>query len=137
MVKIILNFTDKAFKADKAYRGIRKKVDKVLREHGVRGVLGITFTDGDMLRELNKRYRNKNKTTDVLSFNLGDEKNIMGDVYISIPAVKRQAKEYNVQVKDEALRLAVHGTLHVLGYTHKEMREKAIEDKLSIKEKGG
>ena len=83
--------------------------------------MGITFGDGALLRELNKKYRNKNKTTDVLSFNLGDKKNIMGDVYISVPAAKRQAKEYNISLKEELLRLAIHGTLHVLGYTHKEM----------------
>ncbi|OGC05904.1 rRNA maturation RNase YbeY [candidate division WOR-1 bacterium RIFOXYA2_FULL_36_21] len=121
MVRIFLNFTDKIFESDKAFRGINLKVGKILSEHKARGGMGITFGDGALLRELNKKYRNKNKTTDVLSFNLGDKKNIMGDVYISVPAAKRQAKEYNISLKEELLRLAIHGTLHVLGYTHKEM----------------
>lgn len=85
------------------------------------GSISITFCDDRFIRRINREYRNKDKATDVLSFNLGDNKNIMGDIYISVPTAKRQAKEYNVPLKDEILRLAIHGTFHVLGYTHKEM----------------
>ena len=102
---------------------IKTTIAKILKKHKAKGELSITFGDGRLLYKLNKKYRNKNKTTDVLSFNLGDAKKIMGDIYISIPRAKKQAKEYNVDLKDELIRLAAHGTLHVLGYTHKEMGE--------------
>jgi len=123
MMKIFLNNKGQKNSQEEKIAGeeIKKEILKVLKTHKTEGELSITFGDGELLRKINKKYRKKNKTTDVLSFNLGDEKKIMGDIYISIPAAKKQAKEYNVSLKDELLRLAEHGTLHVLGYTHKEM----------------
>ncbi len=102
---------------------IKKEVSKIISNKNIAGEIGITLGDSRLLRKINKTYRNKDKITDVLSFNLGDDKTIMGDVYISIGRAKEQARLYNVTLLDELIRLAVHGTLHVLGYTHKEMRE--------------
>lgn len=84
------------------------------------GEVSITFCSDKFMKKLNYKYRGKNKSTDVLSFNL-DDKKILGDIYISIPDARKQAKEYNVQLEDELKRLAVHGILHVLGFCHKEM----------------
>ncbi len=102
-------------------KAVGEKVKELLAKHKRSGSLGITFCDDQMMKILNTKYREKNTTTDVLSFEFGSSKEIMGDVYISIPTAKKQAREYNVSLKDEALRLAIHGTLHVLGYNHKEM----------------
>ncbi|MBI5701029.1 rRNA maturation RNase YbeY [Candidatus Saganbacteria bacterium] len=85
------------------------------------GELSITFCDDKYMKKINNRYRHKNESTDVLSFEFGDDKKIVGDIYISIPDALRQAKEYNVPIENELIRLAMHGALHVLGYTHKEM----------------
>ena len=101
-------------------KGIRNGVSKILKENKAEGKLDITLIDDRKMRSLNKRYRGKDKTTDVLSFAI-NEAGVLGDIYISLPQAKRQAKLYNVSIKDELVRLAVHGTLHVLGYTHKEM----------------
>ncbi len=99
---------------------IKKAVKKILKENKAEGELSIALIDDKKMRALNKKYRRKDKTTDVLSFTI-NEGGILGDIYISLPTAKKQAKVYNVPLKDELARLAVHGTLHALGYTHKEM----------------
>lgn len=99
---------------------IVKNVSAALRKDKAKGSLAINLINDDQMRKLNLKYRKKDKTTDVLSFNI-DEGGVLGDIYISLPTAKKQAKMYNVTLKDELVRLAVHGTLHVLGYTHKEM----------------
>lgn len=102
-------------------KAMRENTAKVLKENKVDGELSIALIDDKEMKSLNNKFRGKNKTTDVLSFEI-NEGGILGDIYISLPQAKRQAKAYNVPLRDELVRLAVHGTLHVLGYTHKEMR---------------
>jgi probable rRNA maturation factor len=80
----------------------------------------INLIDDKLMRRLNRKYRGIDKTTDVLSFEIGEE-GILGEVYISYPKAQRQAKEYNCSIGEELARLAGHGTLHLLGYKHKEM----------------
>jgi len=108
--------------AGKDASAIKKSVIDILKKQKMTGFLSIALIDDRKMKSLNKKYRGKDKTTDVLSFEINEE-GILGDIYISLPQAKRQAKLYNVSIKDELVRLAVHGTLHVLGYTHKEMTE--------------
>ena len=102
--------------------------------------LSIVLTDDETIRQLNKQWRNKDKPTDVLSFPI-DEKPIgykytlLGDVIISIPFAKRQAKEISFTEKEEILRLLAHGILHLLGYDHETSEEDAkimfdLQDKI-------
>jgi len=104
----------------KIKKAIIKNVSDTLHKDKAKGSLAINLINDNQMRKLNLKYRKKDKTTDVLSFEI-DEGGILGDIYISLPTAKKQAKMYNVTLKDELVRLAVHGTLHVLGYTHKEM----------------
>lgn len=83
--------------------------------------LNILFTDDTEIRELNREFRNKDKATDVLSFPSGEKlsgRSFLGELVISIPTAKRQAREFEVTLRDELLRLIVHGLLHLLGYDH-------------------
>lgn len=68
------------------------------------------------MRELNKKFRQKDKPTDVLSFNYDGK--LLGDVIISRETTRRNAARYGVSYGDEVKRLVIHGTLHVLGYDH-------------------
>lgn len=120
-MKIWLNWVFAKKKPVKLLLRIRKKVFGILKEHKAEGFISYTFSDGKLLYKLNKKFRGKNKTTDVLSFEFGEGGNILADVYISIPRAKDQAKKYNVSLENEIERLAMHGTLHVLGYSHREM----------------
>jgi probable rRNA maturation factor len=76
------------------------------------------------MRTLNRRYRGKDRTTDVLSFPLREGKfsrvqhHLLGDIVISVPAAARQARAAGEALPDEIDRLLVHGFLHLLGYDH-------------------
>jgi rRNA maturation RNase YbeY len=91
------------------------------------GEVCITFVGDEEMRELNSRYRNLHRTTDVLSFPQegGPAPNILGDIVISVETARRNALRYNESLKDEVLRLIVHGMLHLLGFDHKKAAERA------------
>lgn len=100
-------------------------------------VINIIVVNDKKIKELNNKYRNKNIETDVLSFALEEENDIiytdfrlLGDIYISINKVKGQAREYNHSVKREICYLTVHGVLHLLGYDHMNEEEKKEMRKL-------
>lgn len=82
-------------------------------------------SDGDM-RELNRRYRKLDRTTDVLSFaqrDVGDV-GILGDVVISYDTAVRNSQRFSVTVDSEIRRLVIHGILHLLGFDHAEKRQR-------------
>lgn len=83
--------------------------------------VNLIVTGDRTLRRLNREFRNKDKTTDVLSFVYPPlpESSLIGEVYISSDRTIIQAKEYGHSAKAELLRLTCHGVLHLLGYDHK------------------
>ena len=92
----------------------------------------LILTTDEEIKELNKTYRNKDKTTDVLSFPLEDIPGMpLGSIVISVDTAKRGAEEFGHSVEDEIKLLFIHGLLHLLGYDHEidngEMREKEKE----------
>ena len=93
----------------------------------------VIFFDDEEMHELNKKYRGIDRTTDVLSFALNDNKHIetevisLGDIFISIPKMKSQAIEYGHSEKRELSFLALHGLLHLLGYDHTLGKKEAEE----------
>lgn len=111
-------------------------------------ILNVIFIDDKVMHEMNKSFRGIDRTTDVLSFALNDNKrieteiNVLGDIYISIDKMKSQAIEYNHSEKRELSFLTVHGVLHLLGFDHmnesdeKKMfsLQKEILDELGIGE---
>lgn len=90
--------------------------------------VSVTFTDDDRIKELNKEYRHIDKSTDVLSFPLGENgeydinrdtgAKLLGDIVISIPHAEAQSKEYGHTLQREIGFLTVHSMLHLLGYDH-------------------
>jgi probable rRNA maturation factor len=94
----------------------------------VRGDVTLVLASDEAVRRLNKRYRGKDRATDVLSFGLGDGSRVgepFGDIVVSVDAARRQARQYGATTRQEIVRLAVHGTLHLCGYDHHERREAA------------
>ncbi len=73
------------------------------------------------IRELNRRYRKRSAATDVLSFSLR-ENGYLGEVVISAPTARRQARRYRHRVEEEVKLLLLHGVLHLLGYDHETDR---------------
>lgn len=83
-------------------------------------VISVILVDNDTIHELNKNFRNKDKPTDVLSFENTDDLSEIGDVFISLDKVTEQAKDLDHSFEYELVYLAVHGFLHCLGYDHIE-----------------
>ena len=94
----------------------------------------ISLVNDLYIKKLNKLYRGKNKPTDVLSFSAPKEvpslKDFLGDVIISVQTAKKNAKAEGVSLKEEFVRLTVHGLLHLLGYDHEAGVEKNKAQKM-------
>ena len=86
----------------------------------VEGEIGVSFVSEDVIRELNRRYLGRSRSTDVIAFQLGDGEELLGDVYIAPEVGARTAVELGVPEEEELVRLVVHGVLHVLGHDHPE-----------------
>jgi probable rRNA maturation factor len=96
----------------------------VLRSERVRhALLSITFVSDAGIRSLNRRHLRRSGVTDVLAFGFrraARGEPIVGDVYIAPAVARASARANDVSVREELVRLIVHGTLHVLGYDHPE-----------------
>lgn len=118
-----------------------KKVLKLLfkKENFGSVSLGIVFVDGGTIRKLNKKFRKKDKITDVLSFpelekggfsKIKDKEKVeLGEVVICLDKAKKQAKHFGNTFEEEVLRLLVHGILHLFGYEHEGV-SKAVAKKM-------
>lgn len=88
--------------------------------------VAIILADDETLRNLNHKYRKLDRTTDVLSFNIPPvppEIGESGEVYISLPQARRQARRLGHSLTSELERLTIHGVLHLLGHDHKKPGE--------------
>jgi probable rRNA maturation factor len=110
-------------------KAIEKLIVRVIEREGLEGNVGVIFVDDSYMTELNRKFREKTDSTDVLAFPLkdGSQKGLLGEVYISFDRARRQAKEYGEPLERELRRLVVHGLLHLAGYTHRQMRTKQEE----------
>ncbi len=104
-----------------AYEGFEKDVE-----------VSVTFNDNEQIKELNSQYRNKNAATDVLSFPMFDNYQDMefqpepvplGDIVISLERAQIQGYHLYHSMYHEVAFLAVHSTLHLLGYDHETSNE--------------
>jgi probable rRNA maturation factor len=125
---------------------LRKAVGNVLVAQGMEQPLelGLFITDDDTMRELNRTYRGVDETTDVLAFSLCEESADfvsppdgilhLGEIIMSHPQAKRQAEEIGHSLQQELALLAIHGMLHLLGYSDEQPEEhqkmRAMEEKV-------
>ncbi len=104
------------------WRAFAAKALKVASANGA-GVT-IAFVSDRVMRELNRRWRGKRGTTDVLSFPAGQESfekqtgALLGDVVISMERAEKQAAEHGLRLEDEIAQLILHGLLHLCGHDH-------------------
>jgi len=118
-------------------REIANFARRVLRELNVeRDDLAIAFVDDAAMRELNRKFRRKNKTTDVLTFP-GDDPSHLGDVVISVDQARRQAADEKHSLSTEIRYLVLHGILHALGYDHETDSGEMNALELRIRERLG
>ncbi len=123
---------------------IKKKIKKIFKFNSIkrrRFSLKILLTDNSKMKYLNKKFRNKKKITDVLSFpNLKPadlKKKInteiyLGDIALSYEIINRRSKDSNFNLEFD--KMWIHGYLHLLGYDHKKFKDykvmKKTEDKI-------
>ena len=123
---------------------IKKKIKKIFKFNSIkrrRFSLTILLTDNSKMKYLNKKFRNKNKITDVLSFpnlepaDLKKKTNTeiyLGDIALSYEIINRRSKDSNFNLEFD--KMWIHGYLHLLGYNHKKYKDykimKKTEDKI-------
>jgi probable rRNA maturation factor len=89
-------------------------------------VVNFIFVTDPQIHVLNRRFLHRDRPTNVISFNCNEpqlpgEPCLLGEVYISRDRAREQAREYGVTYASELRRLALHGLLHLLGLTHRQM----------------
>ena len=99
-------------------KAVAKKV--LERENEAENNLSIALVGQGRIRELNKKYRKKNKVTDVLTFGEG-----LNEIVICLREVKKNAKGFKSTFKKELARVLIHGILHLLGYNHEKDTKEA------------
>lgn len=121
------------FGYEKDFSFLNDLLDIAIEKLKVDGIFSIIFIDNEKIHELNFKYRNIDRPTDVISFALNDVKNsyeseinVLGDIYISIPKMKEQAECYEHSEKRELSFLTIHGLLHLLGYDHQTPDEEKV-----------
>ena len=105
-------------------------------------ILNLVFVDDKNIKKINKEYRKKNKTTDVLTFvnSIKNNKNINEtycDIFFSAETIKKDAKKNIINFYDHITHLMIHCFLHVNGYDHKKetdfIKMKNLEEKILMK----
>ena len=113
--------------------GLAKSKAKLIKKANVT----LLITDDKEIRSLNKKYRRKDKPTDVLAFQVDGKYQEtfkeLGDIVISAQTAKREAKDLNIAINKELLILLTHGYLHLIGYDHKLQKDAKIMFKLQKK----
>lgn len=123
---------------EEKYPKILDEISQFLSQKNVE----LIFTNSEKIREINKKFRGKDKPTDVLSFPLIDvpHSDFLGSIVINLDLVDKVSKDLKHSFDDEISLLFIHGLLHLLGFDHEidngEMRKKESEiiEKFSLPE---
>lgn len=114
---------------------VRAILKKIVSYYGEKRDFSVTFVTDSEIQELNKEYREIDAPTDILTFRLDDTPSFpisfededvdflnneeMGDIFISLETMRRNAEEFGVREEEELSRLLLHGILHLRGLDHK------------------
>ena len=132
--------------SDSLEEKLNKALSYIFKEEGITdSSINLKILTDEDIKELNKKFRNKNTTTNVLSFSNEDvSKSItgnLGDIAISYEFVERESKEHKKNFDDHMIHMLVHGVYHILGFDHEndemadimEIKEVKLLKKLDIK----
>ena len=127
----IFNETNKELKELETLPGL---IDYAIKYENLGNVIfNVILVDEEKIHELNKEYRGIDRPTDVITFALEDNEDVvyedfrlLGDIYICREKVYSQAEEYGYSVLRELSFLTIHGFLHLLGYDHMTKEDERV-----------
>lgn len=137
-LKVFFSNAQKAVAITPEIKKLLRKAIKTALEYedfGRDAEVSVSFVNNDEIHELNRDYRGVDRPTDVLSFpmldgdadegdvDIGADSVVLGDIIISAEKAAEQAAAYGHSVERELAFLAVHSTLHLLGYDHEHSKE--------------
>jgi probable rRNA maturation factor len=101
---------------------VKEIVQTVCRKERVRhAMISVTFVSDRKIARINREFLDHTGATDIITFELTPvNKVVIGDIYIAPGVARENARVHGASVREELVRLVVHGILHVLGYTHPE-----------------
>lgn len=107
---------------------LRKWIANTIEKEGkFAGNLNFILCDDDFLSEMNFKYLKHKTLTDIITFSYDDEQGLLsGDIFISLPRIKENAKKFSQKMEHELHRVMIHGALHLIGYNDSSPKEKVI-----------
>ncbi len=126
--------------ADLTELALRRFVTRACAAAGLKSGVNVLLTTSNEMKLLNRRFRKKDKTTDVLSFPVAPEiqEQLAGDIAISTEIATKNARAFGHSPSEEVKILVLHGILHLRGYDHEcdngrmQRREKQLREKLRL-----
>tara|TARA_E500000075_G_C6860739_1_gene254674 strand:+ start:208 stop:711 length:504 start_codon:yes stop_codon:yes gene_type:complete len=112
-----------------------KVIEKTIKKNILASFL---LTDDNNVRILNYKWRKKNRSTNVLSFPINsflkeDKYFFIGDIVLSYETILKECKKRKITFKDHFIHLCLHGMLHLLGFDHKDKKDKKVMESTEIK----
>ena len=121
------SWTKRIKKKQDLFNQVCKKFPKKYRFISKKAYLTLLLSNNKKIKILNKKFRNKNKHTDILSFPFKDKKNLkeiyLGDLIISYNYMSKPKNLNNYEFKKKTIKIFIHGFLHLLGYDHIKNKE--------------
>lgn len=126
-------------KTEVPHKDVEKTIELTLRAvKRPKSTVSVHLIGDKKMRTINNQFRGKDKTTDVLSFSAIEGEIIaptddLGDIFVCIPQIRRQAPRFGATFKQEFHRMLIHGILHIVGYDH--MQEADAKKMFGLQEK--
>ena len=143
MIKVNVLSEEKAWskkikKSQKFFDNICKKFPKKFRFLNKRAYLTLLLSNNKRIKDLNRKFRNKNKHTDILSFPFEQKKRNLKDIYLGdiIISFNYMNKPKNLNLKEfkqKTIKIFIHGFLHLIGYNH--IKEKDYKKMFNMEQK--
>lgn len=104
---------------------IKRFLEKVIADENKKpGDLVFILTDDKTLVEINRQFLRHDYYTDVIAFDYSAEGSVNGEIYMSIDTIRRNGQRFKSGIKEELIRVMIHGLLHLCGYRDKRKEEK-------------
>jgi len=104
---------------------LKKFLEKVIKgENYIPGDLIFILTGEESMLEINRKFLNHDYDTDVISFNWSEAGRINGEIYLGFETICRNASLYGTVIREELIRVMIHGTLHLCGYKDEKRVDK-------------